>query len=127
MSDNWIVQNLNSALDTWNEKLSEIWTLLSQDPEKFKGGAIWDVMNTVNGALKGIGYGLLVLFFAVGIVKTCGSFTEVNFHLRTRIKSLRNTVGILSKRTFRIYRIISGICLWIYNYIWPFRIFANIL
>lgn len=77
MSDNWIVQNLNSALDTWNEKLSEIWTLLSQDPEKFKGGAIWDVMNTVNGALKGIGYGLLVLFFAVGIVKTCGSFTDM--------------------------------------------------
>lgn len=77
MSDNWIVQNLNSALETWNEKLSEIWTLLSQDPEKFKGGAIWDVMNTVNGALKGIGYGLLVLFFAVGIVKTCGSFTDM--------------------------------------------------
>lgn len=77
MSDNWIVQNLNSALETWNEKLSEIWTLLSQDPEKFKGGAIWDVMNTVNGALKGIGYGLLVLFFAVGIVKTCGSFADM--------------------------------------------------
>lgn len=77
MSDNWIVQNLNSALETWNEKLSEIWTLLSQDPEKFKGGAIWDVMETVNGALKGIGYGLLVLFFAVGIVKTCGSFTDM--------------------------------------------------
>ncbi len=77
MSDNWIVQNLNSALETWNEKLSEIWTLLSQDPEKFKGGAIWDVMNTVNGALKGISYGLLVLFFAVGIVKTCGSFADM--------------------------------------------------
>ena len=75
--DNWIVQNLNSALETWNEKLSEIWTLLSQDPEKFKGGAIWDVMNTVNGVLKGIGYGLLVLFFAVGIVKTCGSFADM--------------------------------------------------
>ena len=24
MSDNWIVQNLNSALSTWNEKLAEI-------------------------------------------------------------------------------------------------------
>ena len=77
MSDNWIVQNLNSALETWNEKLSEIWTLLSQDPEKFKDGAIWDVINMVNGALKGIGYGLLVLFFAVGIVRTFGSFADV--------------------------------------------------
>ena len=77
MSNNWIVQNLNSALETWNEKLSEIWTLLSQDPEKFKDGAIWDVINMVNGALKGIGYGLLVLFFAVGIVRTCGSFADM--------------------------------------------------
>lgn len=93
MSDNWNVQNLNSALDTWNEKLSEIWTLLSQNPEKFKGGAIWDVMNTVNGALKGIGYGLLVLFFAVGIVKTCGSFTEVKTHYRTLHKKAHLSVS----------------------------------
>lgn len=36
-------------------------------------------MLDINGALKAIGYGLLVLFFAVGVVKTCGSFTDVNF------------------------------------------------
>lgn len=77
MSDNWIVQNLNSALETWGSKLAEIWTLLTQDPETFKGGRIWAIMLHINDALKGIGYGLLVLFFAVGIVKTCGSFTEV--------------------------------------------------
>ena len=29
MSDNWIVQNLINALNTWNEKLSEIWSLLT--------------------------------------------------------------------------------------------------
>lgn len=79
MSDNWIVQNLNSALETWSEKLAEIWTLLTQNPETFKGGGIWNVMVNINDALKAIGYGLLVLFFAVGLVKTCGSFTEVNF------------------------------------------------
>lgn len=77
MSDNWIVQNLNSALATWGEKLAEIWTLLTQDPETFKGGGIWGVMLNVNDALKAIGFGLLVLFFAVGIVKTCGSFTDM--------------------------------------------------
>mgnify|MGYP000049063120 FL=1 len=74
MSDNWIVQNLNSALNTWNEKLAEIWTLLTQSPESFKGGDIWSVITGINGALTAIGYGLLVLFFAAGIVKTCGSF-----------------------------------------------------
>ncbi|MDD3279928.1 MAG: hypothetical protein PHG16_13840 [Lachnospiraceae bacterium] len=76
-SDNWIVQNLYSALETWNDKLGEIWTLLTQNPETFKGGEIWSVMTNINGALKAIGYALLVLFFAVGIVKTCGSFTDM--------------------------------------------------
>ena len=67
------MQNLNSALETWSSKLAEIWTLLTQNPETFKGGEIWRVMITINDALKAIGYGLLVLFFAAGIVKTCGS------------------------------------------------------
>ena len=40
MSDNWVVQNLDNALSTWNEKLTEIWLLLTQSPENFKGGAI---------------------------------------------------------------------------------------
>ena len=70
MSDNWIVQNLNNALETWNSKMSEIWQLLTQSPETFKGGDIWNVMLTIHDALIGIGYGLLVLFFAVGVVKT---------------------------------------------------------
>ncbi len=76
-SDNWIVQNLNSALTTWDTKLSEIWGLLTQSPEEFKGGAIWMVMLNVNDGLKAIGYGLLVLFFAAGIVKTCSSYTDI--------------------------------------------------
>lgn len=64
-------------METWNDKLGEIWTLLTQNPETFKGGAIWSVMTNINDALKAIGYGLLVLFFAAGIVKTCGSFTDI--------------------------------------------------
>lgn len=65
------------ALETWNGKLSEIWELLTQSPETFRGGGIWAVMVNINGALQAIGYALLVLFFVVGVVKTCGSFTEV--------------------------------------------------
>ena len=77
MSDNWVVQNLQNALGTWNSKFAEIWTLLTQSPENFKGGAIWKVILNIHGALQAIGYALLVLFFVVGVVKTCGSFTEV--------------------------------------------------
>lgn len=77
MSDNWVVQNLQNALDTWNSKLAEIWQILTQSPETFKGGGIWQVIVQIHGALQEIGYALLVLFFVVGVVKTCGSFTEV--------------------------------------------------
>lgn len=77
MSDNWVVQNLQNALDTWNSKLAEIWQILTQSPETFKGGGIWQVIVQIHEALQAIGYALLVLFFVVGVVKTCGSFTEV--------------------------------------------------
>jgi len=77
VSDNWVVQNLQNALDTWNSKLAEIWQILTQSPENFKGGGIWQVIVQIHGALQAIGYALLVLFFVVGVVKTCGSFTEV--------------------------------------------------
>lgn len=77
MSDNWVVQNLENALETWNEKLSEIWTLITQSPQDFKGGTIWQVIVDINGAVQAIGLALLVLFFVIGVVKTCSSFVEV--------------------------------------------------
>lgn len=76
-SDNWIVQNLQNALDTWNEKLAEIWQIITQSPEEFKGGGIWDVIVQIHGALMAIGLALLILFFVIGVMKTCGSFAEV--------------------------------------------------
>ena len=77
MSDNWIVQNLENALKTWNEKLAEIWQLITQSPEQFKGGTIWNVIVGIHGAVQAIGLALLVLFFVVGVMKTCGSFAEL--------------------------------------------------
>lgn len=77
MSGNWVVQNLENALNTWNSKLAEIWTLVTQTPETFKGGAIWTVIKNIYGGMQAIGLALLVLFFVVGVMKTCGSLTEV--------------------------------------------------
>ena len=91
-SGNWIVDNLNSALETWNGKLMEIWQLISTTPEEFKGGGVWNVIVNINGALQAIGYALLVLFFVMGVVKTCGSFTDV--------------------KLFREHKEITGACLW---------------
>ena len=83
MSDNWVVQNLQNALNTWNEKLAEIWQLITQSPEEFKGGTIWSVIVDIHGAVQAIGLALLGLFFVVGGGKTCGSFADVNFCLST--------------------------------------------
>ena len=77
MSDNWVVQNLENALETWNDKLGEIWTLITQTPETFKGGTIWSVIKTIHESVQAIGIALLVLFFVVGVVRTCTSFSEV--------------------------------------------------
>ena len=71
------VQNLQNALTTWNEKLAEIWVLLTEEPEYFCGGDIWKVIVDIHGALQAIGIALLVLFFLAGMVKESGSFAEV--------------------------------------------------
>ena len=52
MSDNWVVQNLQNALDTWNKYLSEIWQLITQSPEQFKGGTIWSVIVNIHDAVR---------------------------------------------------------------------------
>jgi hypothetical protein len=77
MSDNWIVENLQNALKTWADKLAEIWTLLTTSPENFRGGGIWTAIVNINGAVTAIALALLVLFFLIGVVKTCGSFAEL--------------------------------------------------
>ena len=74
---NWVVGNLQNAIDTWNGKLGEIWTLVTQSPTDFKGGQIWDVIVNIHGGVQAIALALLVLFFVVGVMKTCGSFAEV--------------------------------------------------
>lgn len=120
MSDNWIVQNLQHALDTWNGKLAEIWTLLTQSPETFKGGEIWTAIVGIHGALQAIGYALLVLFFVVGVVKTCGSFTEVKkpehalkLFVRFAIAKGVITYGLELMRAF--FQIVQGIISTIMN------------
>lgn len=76
LSDNWIVGNLQSAFNTWNGKLTEIWSLITTTPETFRGGTIWGTIVTINDAMKAVGYGLLVLFFAMSIFQTAASFRD---------------------------------------------------
>ena len=52
---NWVVQNLENALNTWNEKLAVRWQLVTQSPENFRGGTIWNVIVDIHGAVQAIG------------------------------------------------------------------------
>lgn len=113
MSDNWVVQNLQNALDTWNSKLSEIWQLLTTSPQDFKGGSIWNVMVTINGAVQAIGLALLVLFFVVGVVRTCGSFTEVKkpehaLKLFTRFAIAKGVITYGLELMLALFNIVQG-------------------
>ena len=114
MSDNWVVQNLQNALDTWNSKLGEIWQLVTQTPETFKGGTIWNVILNIHGAVQAIGLALLVLFFVVGVMKTCGSLTEVKkpehalkLFIRFAIAKIVVTYGL--DLMLSLFKIIQGV------------------
>ncbi|MEG1107882.1 MAG: hypothetical protein RSD32_07085 [Oscillospiraceae bacterium] len=76
MENNWIIENLSGALDTWNSKLSEIWSLVSQSPQTFKGGTVWNLATNINSALQAIGYGLLILFFAISVFRSTANFRD---------------------------------------------------
>ena len=114
MSDNWVVQNLENALETWNDKLSEIWRLLTTTPQDFKGGSICNVMVTINGAVQAIGLALLVLFFVVGVVRTCGSFTDVKkpehaLKLFVRFAIAKGVITYGMELMLALFNIVQGI------------------
>ena len=111
ISDNWVVRNLENALATWNEKLAELWQLVTQTPETFKGGQLWGVIVNIHSALVGVGYGLLVLFFAMGIFSSAASFRELQrpeFALRHFIRFLFAKVAV--GRGMEIMTAIFAIC-----------------
>lgn len=114
VSDNWVVQNLNNSLESWNEKLAEVWDLLTQSPEEFRGGGIWTVIQDIHGALLAIGLALLVLFFVTGVVKTCGSFTEVKrpehaLKLFVRFAIAKGVVTYGLELMMALFQIVQGV------------------
>ena len=114
MSDNWVVQNLQNALNTWNEKLAEVWQLLTMSPESFKGGGIWKVILNINGAVQAIGLALLVLFFLVGMARTSASLDEVKrpehaLKLFIRFAIAKGVVTYGLELMMAIFTIIQGV------------------
>ena len=109
-----IIDNLTSAINTWNSKLAEIWLLLTESPETFKGGDIWQIIVKIHGALQAIGLALLVLFFVWGLIKTCTSWQDVKrpeqaFKLFLRFIIARGMVMYGMELMTKIFEIVQGI------------------
>ena len=114
ISDNWIVNILENALADWNGKLSEIWALLTQTPQTFKGGDIWTVISGIHNAMVGIGYGLLVLFFAMGVFQSAASFKdfqrpEFALHHFIRFVLAKVAVGSCMEIMTAIFSVCGGV------------------
>lgn len=109
-----IIDNLTSAINTWNSKLAEIWLLLTESPETFKGGDIWQIIVKIHGALQAIGLALLVLFFVWGLIRTCTSWQDVKrpeqaFKLFLRFIIARGMVMYGMELMTKIFEIVQGI------------------
>ena len=114
MSDNWVVHNLQNALDTWNDKLAEVWQLMTMSPENFKGGGIWNVILNINGAMQAIGLALLVLFFLAGVVQTSANLTDVKrpehaLKLFLRFAIAKGVVTYGLELMMAVFEIVQGI------------------
>ena len=109
-----IIDNLTSAINTWNSKLAEIWLLLTESPETFKGGDIWQIIVKIHEALQAIGLALLVLFFVWGLIRTCTSWRDVKrpeqaFKLFLRFIIARGMVMYGMELMTKIFEIVQGI------------------
>lgn len=109
-----IIDNLTSALNNWNEKLAEIWMLLTQSPETFKGGDIWNIIVKIHGALQAIGLSLLVLFFLWGLIRTCTNWQDIKrpehaFKLFLRFIIARGLVMYGMELMTGIFEIVQGV------------------
>ena len=84
MDNNWVVDNLQNAFTTWNTKMEELWGLLTQSPETFKGGTIWSTIVTINGGMQAMAcwcyFSPLASF---GVLPASGIFSDRNMWCAT--------------------------------------------
>ena len=114
MDQNWIVENLNNAFSTWNDKLSELWSLVTTSPATFKGGAVWGVMQTIHGTMLAIGYALVILFFAMSLCKNTANFHELKrpeaaLHYLIRFVAAKAAVGYGMDIMLKVFEVCNGI------------------
>lgn len=120
LQENLIIKALETCLAIWQRALNHIWMLLTTTPQEFKGGHIWNIVVNINDAVKAIAIGLLVLFFVMGVIKTCGSFAEIKkpehaLKLFVRFAIAKGAVTYGMELMLALFRIIQGVIRTILN------------
>ena len=118
--DNWVVGNLQNSIDTWNGKLNEIWTIVTQSPTEFRNGQIWNVIVNVHNGIQAIALALLVLFFVVGVMKSTTSFQEIKrpehaIKLFIRFAIAKGLVTYGLELLMALFKIVQGVVSTIMN------------
>ena len=47
----WVVDIIENCITLWNSTLSYIWSMLTQSPETFHNGAVWNAITKIFTAL----------------------------------------------------------------------------
>lgn len=114
MNQNWVIENLERAFGTWNARLTELWSLVTASPQTFRGGALWGVMQSVQSSLVAVGYGLLVLFFAMSLFRNTANLNELKrpetaLAYLIRFAAAKILVGRSSEVMLTIFEVCNGI------------------
>ena len=87
---------------------------VTTSPQTFKGGAVWGVMQSLHNAMIGIGYALIVLFFAISLFKNTANFHELKrpeaaVHYLIRFVAAKTLVGYGMDIMLNIFSICNGV------------------
>lgn len=111
-----IIEMLQTVFGLWNQYMMDIWNMVSMSPVDFRDGAIWPIILDVYGVMQATGLALLVLFFVIGVVRTCGSFADVKrpeqvFKIFIRFAIAKGMVTYGLELILLIFQIVQGIIL----------------
>lgn len=131
--NDWIIENLNNAFATWNEKLGELWTLAATSPENFKGRAVWGVMLNIHGTLLAVGYGMEIMLkvFAIcnGIVGQVaagmGGISQAMVALPAEIEQTIGDVGFLASIPLWLVTILGSLFITVLSFVMILTVYGR--
>lgn len=77
-----ILALLEMVFGFWNNQVSLVFSMLGQSPVNFKGGGLWQVVESIEPIFVGVGSSLVVLFFVIGF---CSESVDVREEMRFEV------------------------------------------